>query len=152
MCMYANFCVSQLLYFAICQACIMLLTGHRFPRKHISLHLFHCAWHNLFSQCQKEGFIYPTMIWNLSIITCNCNRLQNTTHSSWRDLCYLKYHDWQHINRGYFKGMCYAGKKAQTKNLFQSMSLSSFQTWVYASLSHFCLSGRILSLKHHQTT
>lgn len=111
MCTHTNFYVSQLLYLDICQVCIMLLTGHRFPRNHISLNLFHYAWHNLFSHCQKEGFIYPTMMWNLSVITCNCNRLQNTTHSSWTDLSYLKHHHWQDINRGYFKGTCYAGGK-----------------------------------------
>lgn len=115
MCTHTNFYVSQLLYLDICQVCIMLLTGHRFPRNHISLNLFHYAWHNLFSHCQKEGFIYPTMMWNLSVITCNCNRLQNTTHSSWTDLSYLKHHHWQDINRGYFKGTCYAGGKKKNK-------------------------------------
>lgn len=141
--------VSQLLYLDICQVCIMLLTGHRFPRNHISLNLFHYASHNLFSHCQKEGFIYPTMIWNLSIITCNCNRwLQNTTHSSWTDLSYLKHHHWQDINRGYFKGICYAGKKkkpTQTNQKRQKQNKTKTSP-VYESelLPNLCLFKLIL--------
>lgn len=100
----------QLLHLDICQVCIMLLTGHRFPRNHISLNLFH-AWHNRSTHCQNEELIYRTIIWNLSIITCSCKRLQNTMYSLWTGLSYLNHHHWQDINKDYLKGTCNAGKQ-----------------------------------------